>query len=213
MTTTPTTAGTRAEGARDYAADLLPTATRADSLRYDYLRTEIDMLAAETHQGHNEIRSHELGTRTLEKSKKDAASLLTELAYDRGMSWSDIAELAGVSVSAVRKWRNGGAASPESRGALARIAAMLDLLEHKGAVGDPAVWMEMNLPFEEQGHYIRPLDLYLQGHHVALLDIAERRKDVSQVLDELTPGWRRQRSDFEVYTDVDGQRSIRVRGH
>jgi transcriptional regulator with XRE-family HTH domain len=150
---------------------------------------------------------------TFEKAKKDTPSLLAELAHDRGMSWSNIAELAQVSVSAVRKWRKGGAATPEKRIALARIAAMLDLLEDKGTVGDPAVWMEMDLPFDESRYYIRPLDLYLAGHDVALLDIAERRKTVPQVLDEISPGWRDQRSNFEVYTDTDGQRSIRLRGH
>lgn len=165
---------------------------------------------SDVQESHNEVRGYELNVRTFEKAKKDVATLLAELAYERGMSWSDIAELAGVSVSAVRKWRNGGAATPEKRSALARIAAMLDLLEEKGTIGDPAVWMQMDLPFDEPGFYIRPLDLYLKGHDVALLDIAERRKSVAQVLDEITPGWRQQRSDFEVYADSDGQRSVRL---
>jgi transcriptional regulator with XRE-family HTH domain len=213
MTARAVSARTYAEGVRDYLSELTPTVTRADSVRYDWLRTDIDLLAANMLESHEKVRRHELSERTFDKSKKDVASLLAELAYDRGMSWSSIAELAQVSVSAVRKWRTGGAATPEKRGALARIAATLDLLEEKGAVGDPAVWMEMDLPFDEPGYYIRPLDLYMQGHEVALLDIAERRKSVAQVLDEISPGWRQHRSDFEVYTDVDGQRSIHMRGH
>lgn len=214
MTTTrPAQAETHAEGLRPYPSDIAYTTTRALSVRYDYLRTDVELLGVDVQESHNEVRGYELNVRTFEKAKKDVATLLAELAYERGMSWSDIAELAGVSVSAVRKWRNGGAATPEKRSALARIAAMLDLLEEKGTIGDPAVWIQMDLPFDEPGFYIRPLDLYLNGHDVALLDIAERRKSVAQVLDEITPGWRQQRSDFEVYADSDGQRSVRLRGN
>lgn len=205
--------GTHAEGVRDYIKDSAPTMTRALSVRYDCLRTGVDMLGADVQENHNEIRDRELRERTFEKAKKDIPTLLSELANDRGMSWSNIAELAQVSVSAVRKWRNGGAATPDKRTALARLAAMLDLLEEKGTIGDPAVWMELDLPFEEPGHYVRPLDLYLAGHDVALLDIAERRRSVAQVLDDVTPDWRRQRSNFEVYVDTDGQRSIRLRAN
>lgn len=175
--------------------------------------TDIDTLAADVQESYNETRDRELRGRTFEKAKKDVASLLSELAIDRGMSWSNIAELAQVSVSAVRKWRNGGAATPDKRTVLARLAATLDLLEEKGTIGDPAAWMELDLPFDEPGHYIRPLDLYLSGHDIALLDIAERRRSVAQVLDAVTPAWRRQRSNFEVYTDTDGQRSIRQRAN
>lgn len=203
---------TQAEGVRDYTLDLAANETRALSVRYDFLRTDVDLLGVDVHQNHNEMRTHELADRTFEKSKKDVSSLLLELAENRSMSWSNIAELTGVSVSAVRKWRSGGAATPEKRQALARVATMLDLLEEKGPIADPAMWMEMHLPFDEPGYFIRPLDLYLEGHDVALLDIAERRKGVSQVLDEITPGWRQHRSHFEVYTDTDGQRSLRRRG-
>ncbi|MDP4013488.1 MAG: hypothetical protein U0990_06045 [Candidatus Nanopelagicales bacterium] len=216
MTTTlnaPASAGTHAEGVRDYVAELAPTMTCALSLGYDCLRTDVDALGADVREDHNAMRERELNDRTFEKAKKSIDALLSELAYDRGLSWSSISELVHVSVSAVRKWRHGGAATKGNRRALARIAAMLDLLEEKGIVGDPASWMEMDLPFDEDGYYVRPLDLYQQGHAVALLDIAERRKSVAQVLDEITPGWRQNRSNFEVYDDTDGQRSIRIRGH
>lgn len=168
------------------------------------------MLGGEVQELHGAVREHDLADRTLEKSKKSVANLLEELAGDRGMGWSDIAEVVGVSVSAVRKWRKGGVASPESRSKLARIAALLDVLEEKGIIEDPAAWMEMNFTLEP-GYFIRPLDLYLEGHITELIELAEQRQTTAQVLDQVRPNWRQSRSDFEVYLDVDGERSIRRR--
>ena len=213
MTVTPTTGGqptgTSAGAVSDYAPSA-PSETRALSLRADYLRTEVDMLGGEMQELHGAVREHDLADRTLEKSKKAVATLLEELASDRGMGWSDIAEVVGVSVSAVRKWRKGGVASPESRSKLARIAALLDVLEEKGVIEDPAAWMEMNFTLEP-GYFIRPLDLYLEGHITELIELAEQRQTTAQVLDQVRPNWRQSRSDFEVYLDVDGERAIRRR--
>lgn len=201
--------GTSAGAVSDYAPPTL-SATRALSLRADYLRTEMDALGGEVQELHGEARELDLSDRTLEKTKKAVAGLLEELARDRGMGWSDIAEVVGVSVSAIRKWRKGGEASPDSRLKLARIAALLDVLEEKALVQDPAAWMEMDLPLEA-GYFIRPLDLYLEGHTTALIDLAEQRQTVTQVLDQARPNWRESRSDFEVFLDTDGGRSIRHR--
>jgi transcriptional regulator with XRE-family HTH domain len=201
--------GTSAGGVSDYAPSA-PNETRALSLRADYLRTEVDILGGEMQELHGEVRERDLIDCTLEKTKKSIAGLLEELAADRGMGWSDIAEVLGVSISAIRKWRKGGDASPESRSKLARIAALLDVLEEKGLVQDPAAWMEMDLPLEA-GYFIRPLDLYLEGHVTALVELAEQRQTVTQVLDQVRPNWRGSRSDFEVFLDADGERSIRRR--
>lgn len=201
--------GTSAGAVSDYAPSA-PSTTRALSLRADYLRTEVDMLGGEVQELHGEARELDLNNRTLEKSKKSVPNLLEELTRDRGMGWSDIAEVVGVSVSAIRKWRKGGEASPGSRQKLSRIAALLDILEEKALVHDPAAWMEMDLPLEA-GYFIRPLDLYLEGHMTALIDLAEQRQTVTQVLDQVRPNWRGSRSDFEVFLDTDGERSIRRR--
>lgn len=202
--------GTSAGGVSDYASPA-PSQTRSLSLRADYLRTEVDMLGGEMQELHGFVREHDLADRTLEKSKKSVTSLLEELAVQRGMGWSDIAEVVGVSVSAVRKWRNGGVARPESRLKLARIAALLDVLEAKGIIEDPAAWMEMNFTLEP-GDFIRPLDLFLEGHVNELIELAEQRQTTAQVLDQVRPNWRQSRSDFEVYLNVDGERATRRRG-
>lgn len=201
--------GTSAGAVSDYAPST-PNETRALSLRADYLRTEVDMLGGEVQELHGEVRERDLSDRTLEKTKKSVSGLLDELASDRGMGWSDIAEVLGVSISAVRKWRKGGDASPDKRLKLARIAALLDVLDEKGLIRDPAAWMEMDLPLDA-GYFIRPLDLYLEGHVTALIELAEQRQTVTQVLDQVRPNWRENRSDFEVFLDVDGERSIRRR--
>jgi len=201
--------GTSAGAVSDYAAPA-PDSTRALSLRADYLRTEVDILGCEVQELHGEARELDLTDRIFEKTKKSASSLLEELAGERGMGWSDIAAVVGVSISAIRKWRKGRDASPESRLKLARIAAMLDVLEEKGIVQDPAAWMEVDLPLDS-GYFIRPLDLYLEGHVSALIDLAEQRQTVAQVLDQVRPNWRTNRSDFEVFVDTDGERSIRRR--
>lgn len=201
--------GTSAGAVADYAPPAL-SETRALSLSADYLRTTVDMLGSEMEELHGEVREQDLADRTREKAAKSVADLLQELTEIRGMGWSDLAEVLGVSVSAIRKWRNGGDASPESRLKLASFAALLDVLEEKGLIADPAGWMEMDLPLAA-GFFIRPLDLYLEGHIAALIDLAERRQEAVQVLDRVRPNWRDGRSDFEVVHDVDGARSIRQR--
>jgi transcriptional regulator with XRE-family HTH domain len=201
--------GTAAGAVSDYATQA-PGSTRALSLRTDYLRTEMDVLGGEVLELHDEVRELDLTDRIFEKTKKSVSSLLDELAGERGMGWSDIAAVVSVSISAIRKWRKGGDASPESRLKLARIGALLDVLEEKGLVQDPAAWMEVDLPLDS-GYFIRPLDLYLEGHVSALIDLAEQRKTVAQVLDQVRPNWRTNRSDFEVFVDTDGERSIRRR--
>ena len=201
--------GTSAGGVADYTPSA-PSATRARSLHADYLRTHVDTLGGEVYELQGEARELDLRDRTFEKTKKSVPTLLEELTVERGMGWSDIAEVVGVSISAIRKWRKGGTASSESRKGLARIAALLDVLEEKGLVQDPAAWIEMDLPLDP-GYFIRSLDLYLEGHTSALIDLAEQRQSVTQVLDEVRPDWRDNRSDFEVFVDSDGERSIRQR--
>lgn len=200
--------GADAGGIRDYTVP--PIGTRALSIQADDLRTRTDMVGGQVQDWHGEVREKDLSQRTRNKSRHDVPTLLNELAYQRGMSWTDIAEVAGVSVSAVRKWRKGGDASPDTRSRLAKFAALLDTVEEKGVIQNPASWMEMDLPLVA-GYHIRPLDLYLNGQDVVLLDIAEHRRPVEHILDEIRPGWRESRSMFDTFEDIDGVRSIRIR--
>jgi transcriptional regulator with XRE-family HTH domain len=206
LTSTGTSAG---DDIKDYA--VVPIGTRALSIEVDELRTRTDLDRGRAQDLHNQVRALNLDQRTRNKSRHDVPALLDELAYQHGMAWTHIAEIADVSVSAVRKWRKGNDASPESRSRLAKFAALLDTLEEEAHIEDPATWMEMELPLAA-GYYIRPLDLYLNGQDMALLDIAEQRRPVEHVLDDIRPDWRATRSKFEVFDDTDGMRSIRIRG-
>lgn len=197
----------------DRAADAgYPTATgtRALSIDASWLRTRTELLHDDVRNLHERTRALDLNDRAHEKATNAGVpELLEELTAFRGMSWSDLAIAVGVSVSAVRKWRSGRAATPENRVSLGRLAAFLDVLEEH-MVADPAQWMEMRLPLPA-GYYIRPLDLYVAGRAEALIEIAEHRQEAEQVLDQKMPGWRDQRSDFEVIVNPEGERIIRVR--
>lgn len=185
--------------------------TRALSIDASWLRTRADLLLDDVRGLHERTRSLDLDDRAFAKATGSSVpELLDELTATRGMSWSDVAAATRVSVSAVRKWRKGGAATADNRNSLGRIAALLDVLD-ECAVADPAQWMEIRLPLPE-GYSIRPLDLYVAGHLAAIIEIAEQRQDAPHVLDQYTPGWRDARSDYTVAVDADGERSIRKRG-
>lgn len=174
-----------------------------------WLRTQVDALGRDVANVHQEIRDYDLDKRAAAKGRNGVASLLTELAFDRGMAWADIARMTGVSVSAVRKWRASKAASAEHRLALARLAAFLDLLAEY-AIEDPAQWMEMRLPLPP-GYAITPIDIYQRGELAALLEYASQRRTAEQILDEIDPQWRDKRSNFEAYDAPDGAKAIRLR--
>ena len=92
--------------------------------------------------------SLDLDVRTTAKARSDSESLLEELATDRGLGWSEISRLCGVSVSAVRKWRGGESPSPDRRRRLARLAAFLDLLEEAGGY-KRASWLAEHTPVRQ----------------------------------------------------------------
>lgn len=77
-------------------------------------------------------------------------------------------------------------------------------------IEDPAGWMEMDFTLDA-GYFVRPLDLYLEGHVTELIELAEQRRSTAEVLDRVRPNWRQSRSDYEVFLDDDRQRSIRRR--
>ncbi|NUK32517.1 hypothetical protein HRW16_19330 [Streptomyces lunaelactis] len=174
------------------------------------LRTRAEGLGEATAELHIGLTVSDLRARAAVKARNGVATLLRELAVERGMAWSDVARLVNVSVSAVRKWRTGGDASPEKRLQLAELAAFLDLLS-ESAIEDPAQWMEINLALPD-GYAVRPAQLYLDGHMIALLEIAGLRRDPERVMDDIDPEWRTTwRSDFEVFMADDGQLAFQER--
>lgn len=144
-----------------------------------------------------------------DRARADVVTLLDVLSGERGLGWSDIARLVGVSVQAVRKWRRGEPASGENRLAIARVVALLDMLSNEIPVQDPAGWLD--IPVVE-GYALRHLDLYRLGRPDLLLDLAQLRVSPEASMAELAPDWReRFVLDHEVYDAEDGQRSVRPR--
>lgn len=184
--------------------------TAALNEQVGWLRSQADLVHSDAADLHHETQSYDLQARAASKARRGVPALLAELS-DRGMAWADIARLVGVSVSAVRKWRADGPASPESRWQLAELAAFLDLLADY-PIDDPAQWMEMNLPLPA-GFRVTPMELYRDGAHTALLDFATERLGAAELLDKVRPQWRSLESDFEVYDAEDGAKALRVRGH
>ncbi len=173
---------------------------------YALLRDQIRVLDSHVSARHREAESYHLDERARAKAKKSVPSLLDELSIQRGMAWRDIARLAGVSVSAVTKWRKGGPATGENRLSLAKLAAFIDLLE-AFMVQDPVGWLE--LPVVD-GYTVRHIDLYEGGRPILLLDIADMRLSEEEALEQFDPAWReRYRSEFEVFEAGDGNMSIR----
>jgi len=186
------------------------TASNIETIRllqrgYDHLTGRARILNEDVEAGRREVREWDLDERTAAKARRDALPLLEELSTDRGFSWSDIARLCGVSVSALRKWRAGETPSPERRRDLARLAAFVDLLDEI-APGDPASWMLMRLV---DSHTATAADLYLDGRSNDLLEHAQGHLGVHDLLDRWDPDWRQStRSEWHIVTAADGGRSI-----
>ncbi len=200
--------GTASEAIADYSQP--ESETRALALEAASLRDETGVLHDDTRAPHHRARRMDMKQRTAQKARSSVPRLLHELATERGMAWADIADLVGVSVAAVRKWRTDGAATADNRARLARLAAFLDALTECG-VADAAQWIEIALPLPD-GYTITPLEVYRRGGEQALLDYACLQSDAEAVLDSTMPAWRAKRaSDFEAYDAPDGQKALRLR--
>jgi transcriptional regulator with XRE-family HTH domain len=172
------------------------------------LRDRAHIVKSDVDDLHHEVQDYDLTVRASLKSRQGHVNLLAELADARGMSWGDIAAAVGVSLSAVRKWRNGGTCTPNNRTALARLAALLDLAE-EATIVDPAGWL---LTEVEHGYTIRYIDLIAAGAENLVLDCAFMHKTEREALDEFNPAWRESKARrFDIVEDGDGVRSFKRR--
>jgi hypothetical protein len=196
--------GTASEIVEEYQTPRSQTTLYAASVAW--LRTTMAVVSDGVRELHHVAVRDDLDFRTSEKARKGVRSLLSELADGRGLGWNDIASLVGVSLSAVRKWRQGGDATPDSRTELARLAAFMDILA-EWSIEDPASWMELTFPLPS-GYRIRPVDLYKRRQFSALLDIATMRRTPEEVLSDVDPLWQERRSQYDVVDGPDGDKII-----
>lgn len=185
-----------------------PTRTSLDDLvdEAGHLRNRSRLLNDDIADVHSYALDVQLKARTDEAAKRSVVDLLAELA-DLGLSWRDIARLVGVSVPALRKWRQGEPASGHNRRSVAQLLAFIDVLRSDHLVQDVASWLEMPLA----DSHVTGLEVYALGRHDLLITHAAGHVSSEEVLDQLDPNWRINRdTTFEVFTADDGQPAIRV---
>ena len=156
---------------------------------------------------HQQMVNRQLDSKARRLAKSGMSGLLNELA-ECGFAWRDIAALARVSVPAVRRWRQGEAATGEHLLDVAHVVALVETLQDDHLVTDVASWMEMPLAQEAP---LTAIDLAVAGRLPDVVDVAAGHAAGEAVLDRWRPGWREEyRSEFEVFEAPDGQPGIRL---
>lgn len=149
----------------------------------------------------------QLNMRARDIAKRPVADLLDELA-GKGFAWRDIARLVGVSVPAVRRWRQGESPTGVHLLSISRIIALIDALRADHLVSDVAAWLEMPLTPDVP---LTGIDLAAAGRHADVLELAAEQVTPEGILDQWQPGWRnRYRSNIEVFEADDGELGLRL---
>jgi len=185
------------------------TQTTAVLLTHDAsnLRHRVAALRSDVARTHQQTYENEWDVETQMRAKQSPVALLEELSSE-GFAWNDVARLLGVSVPAVKKWRNGERLTGSNRSKLARLVAAFDLLRIHFLVEDIASWMETPL---REDVPVTPIDLWIAGPPKLFFDYGSRHATVDQTLDSYDPEWReRFRSAFETFRDADGNLGLRM---
>lgn len=181
-------------------ADILANETGA-------LRSDVGVLSEDVAQVHEDSLRLQLASRTDVAARRSPVRLLDELAA-WGFSWTAIARVVGVSIPAVRKWRQGNPPSGENRRNLALLVAFVGVLEEDYLIGDGASWLD--IPLGEST--FTGIDLLAAGQAQGLMQYAAGYLGSNDLLDSALPAWRDTLDDrFEVYEAQDGERAIRMR--
>jgi hypothetical protein len=114
-----------------------------------------------------------------------AADMLADLHIRFGLGWRRIAQLLGVSVRAVNKWRDGGGLSPASDLAVRKLLAFSELARGEGVL-DLNAWMASQ-PIADV--LADRAELYAAGAVDALLDNLQSPLPLG-VVSQWIPRWR-----------------------
>jgi hypothetical protein len=150
--------------------------------------------------------------RRLDRAKATYAHMaprevVTELSDDFGVGQLVTARAAGVTPTAVRKWRRGEPARPEHRDRLSGLAALCRRLV-EADVHDPAGWIDIPISGEST---LTPLDLFAGGRSDLVVLLGSGLSDPQETLDAFNAKWRTVFApdhDYEVVTLADGSRSV-----
>lgn len=154
-------------------------------------RDQAATLASSVEGLHDRVQAFDLDDRATALQQNDPADLLASVGEDRGMPWSLVAYLVGVSPTAVRKWRRGGALMPESRARLARLVAFCQIVtEVDPLIDNVSLWLQS--PLVAGATTLTPADFFASGGEadVALLNRAAKRITAEELLGMLKPDWR-----------------------
>ncbi len=168
---------------------------------------DVDHPTEDVAQAHHNSLRFQLDSHAEAAARKAPVQLLDHLA-EWGFSWTSIANVLGVSIPAVRKWRQGNPLSGENRRNLAQLVAFVGVLEEDYLIRDSASWLDM--PLAESG--FTGIDVLASGHILELMQYAAGRINSHDLLDSALPTWRDNQDErFEVYEAPDGKRAIRMR--
>lgn len=181
-----------------------------------HLRNRASLLVADSQEVHDS--TSELHLNTLDKLLRSKAAqrakedITTSLSYlsSLGLAWSDVARVIGVSVPALRKWRQGESATGENRLKVGNFAAFCSILEEAYLFGDLGSWLETPLDLRAP---ITPLDLLADGRYdLGFVLAGDGNIDPESVLDQYESDWRtRYDSAVEVFEASDGTPGLRLR--
>jgi transcriptional regulator with XRE-family HTH domain len=210
MAETPfSSAGATAAGTSSIRIPEVATPTYATlAHRAALLRDRVERTQDDVTDLHRETQLGELDERTAFVALQETDELLDELATRRGLSWSTMARMVGVSDAAIRKWRRGEAVAAENRRRLARAVAFLQMLADVFPVGDPGSWLEMRI---SEDATVTAIDVYADGRPDLLFEIVGQRLTPHQVLEAFDPDWRQNyvRDDrFAVVEAPDGEMAM-----
>lgn len=170
------------------------------------IRYQAELLNSRAASLNREVLVALMHERTAVFEKLNAQTLL-ELLGKSGMSWSAVARMLAVSAPALRKWRLGEGTTPANRKALARVAAVVELLSEQFMIQDAASWLE--IPLADTKYTI--IDAFARGRADLLFDYARLWVTSEQVLDALDKEWRKAHrpKEFEAFMAADGKRALR----
>lgn len=142
--------------------------------RAGFLRDHLGNLGEDVGETHRQALSASLREAATAKSRKSTGDLLSELSMDRGFAWAAVADLLGISIPALRKWRKDGGVSGPNRARLNQLCAFCDLLAQY-AIDDVAAWLDTPILAD---YYITPRWLYSRYAQapVALLELASQTR-------------------------------------
>ena len=195
------------------AADMVsepevPQATAGDLIpAVSTLWYQTDLVHSDATQLGRDVYMLNLSERTAMRERQAVRSLLQDIT-NTGLSWRLMSRVIGVSVPAIRKWRLGEGSSPESRHVVARLAALLDMLQDQFMIDDPAAWLEIPLA----GTPRTLADVFASRRDDLVLKYAARWiASPEALLDEFEGTWRQTDSarEFETFDAPDGGVGIR----